>query len=95
MKRTPINKVSKRRATEGRTYSKKRVIYLQKNPNCIIRSEVCTGLSTVIHHGRGRVGKNFLNEDDWFASCWKCNQYLEDHKAWGTAMGFRLDRIGI
>lgn len=95
MKRSPINPISKRRQKEARIYQKERVEFLNAHPFCLIKSEVCNFHSTCVHHGAGRVGKNFLDKETWFPSCWPCNQYLETNKAWGYKKGFRLDRIGI
>lgn len=97
MKRSKINQVSKRRSKEMRIYKLKRTKVLEENPICQIRSEVCAYHSTCIHHARGRIGANYLNEKEWFASCFRCNQYLEtsEGKEWGYRNGFRLDRIGI
>lgn len=97
MKRSPINRVSKRRQKESRIYQKERLLFLEENPNCLIKSGVCTYEATCIHHGKGRHGSFFLDKEFWFPSCISCNSYLEtgEGKAWGYKHGFRLDRIGI
>lgn len=95
MKRTPIRRVSKKRAREGREYATKRRIFLERNPLCQIKSKVCTKHATVIQHSRGRVGKLFLDERWWIASCWACNDYCDNYeKKWAMENGFRKDRLG-
>lgn len=93
MKRSRINPVSKRRASEGRVYSERRLVFLEENPLCVIHSPHCTGDATTIEHTKGRVGKLFLDEKFWKAACCPCNIYLKDNAAWATAHGHREDRL--
>ena len=91
-----LNPVSKRKREEYPIYMAKRKAFLDSNKLCQIRSKVCTSKSTCIHHGRGRIGSNYLDDSTWFASCYACNSYLETYegKIWGKENGFRLDRLG-
>lgn len=92
-----LNHMSKKRREESKIRNAQWPEFLEKHPNCEIRSKVCTGRTECRHHLRGRTASAFLNEKEQVASCNCCNLYLEteEGKKWGKENGFRLDRIGI
>lgn len=72
-----INPKSEKRVTEEKEYLKKREVFLKKHPVCEAKVE-CKGDKAVnVHHKKGRVGKNYLDEKTWLACCFKCHQFLE------------------
>lgn len=66
-------------------------VFLAKNPECNIKSPVCTKKATVINHTRGREG-NVLNVEDWESSCENCNRYIEEHHDWGRENNHKKPR---
>jgi hypothetical protein len=84
MKRTPIRRVSVKRAAQLRQYSSQRTTYLKAHPIC----HVCrTEYSTEIHHKQGRIGLALLDEAHWIAICRQCHRRVEENKSWARAEG--------
>lgn len=97
MKRSRINPISKRRANENQKLRKITQELIRDNPDCQVRSRVCTGRSQCAHHKAGRIGARLLERKNLEPSCYSCNCYLEtaEGKKWGYETGHRLDRLGI
>ena len=92
LKRTPVRKVSKKRAKENPIYTKKRKAFLSRPENkiCKINGSDCTIKATTIEHTRGRKGfaddkkraegiSLYLDEDYWLPACNNCNCELENN----------------
>jgi len=77
LKRTPIKKVSEKRAAELVEYKPLRNKFLQDRPNCEARLEVCTGRATDIHH-KSVSALDFLNVETWLPVCRSCHIALEN-----------------
>lgn len=62
--------------------------YLERpeNKDCKIKSPVCTGKATCVHHKKRR-GQNLINEKYFEPSCGPCNSYIENHVSWALANG--------
>jgi hypothetical protein len=75
VKKSSINKRSKKKVAEDQEYSVLRKDYLEKHPLCEIAFAGCTNHATEIHHTKGR-GINYLNVSTWKAGCRNCH-----HKA--------------
>lgn len=85
MKRTPLRRVSKRRAKDMKTYSAQRKVFLEEKPSC----EVCNGAySCDVHHKAKRGGSNYLDVTTWLAVCRGCHQKIHAAPAWARANGY-------
>lgn len=89
MKHTPIRRVSKKRATELRQYSKIASDFLMANPKC----QVCGDPAQAVHHKRGRG--IYLNRVEYFMACCNaCHDRVHRSPGWARSQGFLLCRIG-
>lgn len=68
IKRTLINRVSKKRAGEELVYQKKRKVFLEKHPVCEWPDK-CKKKSVDIHHKAGRIGALLTDENNMIALC--------------------------
>ena len=90
MKRTPLRRVSKKRAKELRHYSAQRLAFLKLRPYC----QTChsrnlnAARATDVHHTAGRNGKHLNDEARWLAVCRPCHDHIHRHPGWARAMGF-------
>lgn len=66
--------------------------FLKEKPICKIRSEVCTGKATCIHHTAGRGMERLMDMNSWEASCDPCNKYVEKHDQWARDNGHKISR---
>lgn len=84
MKRTPLRRVSKKRAAELVTYRSLKEYILKERPYCEMPSPTgavsCLGRSAQIHHMKGRAGPLLNDVRWWMAVCASCHTYIEDHK---------------
>ena len=64
--------------------------FLKANRLCAIKSPVCTGYATEVDHiiSRARSPHLIWDENNWQASCARCNTYKEDHPAEALAKGW-------
>ncbi len=92
IKRTPLRRVSKKRAVGLRIYSKLRKQFLEEHPYCQAYATIwypaCDSPPSVeIHHKRGR-GK-YLNETStWLAVCRMSHDFIHQHPKAARIMGF-------
>jgi len=86
LKRTPLRKVSKKRAKQNREYSKiNRVVYLESHPTC----QVCDKRSACdIHHKDKRSGDRLNDITMFLAVCRPCHQWIHDYPADARKQGF-------
>ena len=85
IRRTPIRKVSTRRAAQLRVYSKKRIEFLFTHRRC----EVCGNSgATDIHHKQGRVGEMLNREEHWLALCRPCHHHIHHNPKWARETGY-------
>lgn len=67
-RRTPMRKVSKKRAVQNREYSKLRKQFLEEHPFCeVALSKGMLFQSCDIHHIDKRNGKRLLDTSKWMA----------------------------
>lgn len=89
MKRSPLKRVSKRRATQNKVYAKVRAEYLDQNPDC----EVCGfKQSTQIHHRRGRFGSRLNDTAFFLAVCFECHNTIHTDPIWAYGKGHMVLR---
>lgn len=93
MKAKKIKKISVKREKENKEYSKKRTLFLDKNSVCFARLNNCTLKATDVHHKKGRIGSNFLDESTWIPLCRNCHSYIEEHPLIAKQLGFSEDRL--
>lgn len=90
LKRTPLRRVSKRRAKALKAYTPLRRGFLAAHPFC----QVChyrnrnSAKATDVHHMNGRHNERLNATEDWLAVCRCCHDHIHAHPAWGRAMGF-------
>jgi hypothetical protein len=89
MKRTPIRRVSTKRAKQLREYFVIRENYLAEHRLC----NVCkSSKATDIHHLRGRVGTR-LNDTQYFmAVCRSCHDEIHHNPRWAYENGLLLTK---
>lgn len=88
LKRTPVNKVSTKRAFENGRYSVERLAFLEKNPLCV----ACGDLATEVHHAAGRENHLLMEKQYWKAVCHGCHIAITEDSAWAIAQGYSLKR---
>lgn len=98
-RRTPLRRVSKKRAREQRIYAQKRKAFLEANPICwvwaannvvkMIEGETTKAhRSTEVHHKNGRTGKNYLDESTWMAVSAKGHCWIHQNPKEARAKGW-------
>ncbi len=97
MKRTPLRKVSAKRAAEAKEYSKLRTKFLAEHrlcQACIILHPVANiqARSVDVHHRFGRAGSNFLDISTWSAVCRDCHDELHAAPNKARELGFIAPR---
>ncbi len=93
IKRTLLNRVSKKRAGEEIVYEKKKKAFLKKHPICQIKI-LCKGANAVdVHHAAGRSGKNYLDESTWKAACRKCHIHITLNSKAAIISGHSTSRL--
>ncbi len=92
----PLPRVTPKRAKQNREYSVRRKAFLEtfmvcnagimfehfKTPN-----KDCTMLATDVHHMKGRLGGNFLDESTWLPVCRSCHNRIHAQGNIARALG--------
>jgi hypothetical protein len=93
-KAKPIAPRSQKRSKEERLYSAKRVLFLLDFPMCQANIQgVCKGQASEVHHKKGRIGNDLLDETNWLALCHNCHEYVERERTWAMEKGYSIKRI--
>jgi hypothetical protein len=87
--RTPIKKRSEKMTRIMEIYKRKRVAFLRENPVCVVTGKP----STEIHHGKGRIGRDLLNESFWKAVSREGHTWIEEHPEEAKRLGFSYSRL--
>ena len=90
---TKIAPVSKKKKEELSVYNKLREAFLLAKPHCEAKLIGCTGVSTDIHHSRGRIGDNLLKIGTWKALCRSCHTYVELNSKEAKELGLSESRL--
>ena len=94
IKAKPIPPRSQKRSKEERLYEAKRIIFIQEHPMCEAHiSGICTEYATEVHHKKGRIGDDLLDETHWLALCHMCHDYIENNREFAMEKGFSIKRI--
>jgi hypothetical protein len=93
-KAKPIAPRSVKRAKEEKIYLGKRLIYLKEHPRCEARIQgICLGQADQIHHKKGRIGDDLIDETNFLACCGPCHNYIENNREFAMEQGFSIKRI--
>jgi len=88
----PINKVSTKKQSEDKVYTKLRRDYLLQHPFCQAALPECSKIATDIHHKAGR-GKYYLITTTWIGLCRSCHQWAEEHPEDAKQIGVSETRV--
>jgi len=88
-----ISPVSEKRRGEMDEYARLRDVFLVAKPRCEAKLVGCTGVSSDVHHSKGRVGDNYLNIGTWVALCRSCHSYVETHPEEAKELGLSKSRL--
>jgi hypothetical protein len=87
-RKTPMRRVSPKRAIERRTYSALRKQYLAEHPWCEL---IPTLRATQIHHKNKCRGARLNDTSEWMAISYAGHRLIEDNKGWARANGYLRD----
>lgn len=100
LKRTAIKKkfyrlpkVSEKQKKQNKIYSERRLVFLAANPKCQCGREGCNRKAVEIHHAKGRVGANFLDEKTWRAVARVCHRWAEMNPNEAKKAGLSENRL--
>lgn len=93
-KKKSIAPRSQKRSIQESLYSLRRKIFLQNHPMCQAHlPQVCTSVSTDIHHMKGRIEDLLLDETHWLSVCRGCHYYIEMRPEAAKELGFSINRL--
>lgn len=93
-KRTSISPKSKKRQEQDFLYRTKREKFLADHPVCQAQIQnLCLGYSGEIHHKAGKIGKLYLDENNFLAICRPCHTWVTDHPKEAVEMGLSKLRL--
>lgn len=89
---------AKRRALYDESYLPQRAKFLEAHPDCEMRilvPRICTGKATTVQHMYQRSlvpgADNLLDESNWLAACFECNDWAGSHPQEAIELGVELD----
>lgn len=68
------------------------LLSLPENKYCQLQLPGCTKIATVVHHTKGREGKQLKNQDDMMVSCSNCNITAEQNDAEAREKGIKKSK---
>lgn len=87
MKRSPLRRTSKKRATQNKAYSKLRKEFLLWRLYC----DICKVKPVShVHHIDGREGMLLLDPTKWMALCFHCHQKIHADPKWAREQGYLI-----
>ena len=92
-KRKWLKPVSEKRAAQNEQYKIRRLVFLAANPKCQCGREGCNRKAVEIHHAKGRVGANFLDEKTWRAVARVCHRWAEMNPNEAKKAGLSENRL--
>lgn len=93
-RKKPIPKASPKRRIQETLYSRSRKVFINNHPKCEANlPQVCTKISTDVHHMKGRVGSLFLDERYWLSVCRGCHYWIEMRPEEAKLLGFSISRL--
>ena len=94
LKRTPLRRVSKKRAKQNRLYAVLRKEYLVAHPRCKVcedKQHVPVRAATEIHHMNKRHGERLNDMSMWLPVCHTCHMVIEHAKKDAREVGYLMD----
>jgi hypothetical protein len=94
LKRTPLRRVSKKRAKQNRLYAVLRKEYLVAHPRCKVcedKQHVPIRAATEIHHMNKRHGERLNDMSMWLPVCHTCHMVIEHAKKDAREVGYLMD----
>jgi hypothetical protein len=89
-----ISPRSPKRSKQEAEYSKLRKEFLTKHPMCQAHlPQVCTQVSTDVHHMKGRIGDLLLDQAHWLSVCRGCHYWIEMRPQEAKELGFSINRL--
>jgi hypothetical protein len=85
----PIKKESEDRKEVNKEYRKKAKAFVKRNPKC----KVCGKPSECVHHKKGRIGDNLMNEKTWLPVCLSCHKMIEENPTEAKEKGYSDSRL--
>jgi len=93
-KQKKIPSRSPKRVKQEMEYLKQRKVFLAKHSMCQAHlPQVCTKISTDVHHMKGRIGELLLDQTHWLSVCRACHYWIEMRPEAAKALGFSSDRL--
>ena len=92
----PAKKISiksVKRKVDDKLYKKILKEVLDKNPECKIKSPVCTGKAQGFDHKQKTSPNNRLNRSNLVPACNACNLYKEVNPVWAEQNGHSVSRF--
>lgn len=87
MKRTPLRRISSKRAKQVRAYSRIRLAYLAQHKYC----QCCQVMKACdIHHKAGRRGEMLNETNHWLAVCRDCHNFIHANPRIARAYGWLI-----
>ena len=83
-----------KRKEENKIYDAESKEYRKQNPECAIKSPICTGRTQGVNHKKGR-GKYLLDKSTWESACNPCNWYCEQNHQWAVDNGHKESRLAV
>jgi hypothetical protein len=90
--RTPIKKVSQRKALDNELYKKIRAAWLPQHETCEAQLPGCTQKATEVHHMEGREGILLLHTPKWLAVCHHCHGWITENSREAIELGLSYSR---
>jgi hypothetical protein len=86
-----IKKVSDKRKSENKEYTKLRKLFLAEYTICQVKG--CKELPTEVHHKKGRIGKLLTDTSYFLGVCRECHSKIELEPLWAKENGYSLNRL--
>jgi hypothetical protein len=86
MKRTPIRRISAKRAREMKEYTRLRAEFMAARPTC----ERCSTRASKECHHKAKRGINYLNVSTWAALCHACHRKVHENPSWARENGLLI-----
>lgn len=87
MKRSPLRRTSRKRASQNKAYSKLRKQFLLRRTYC----DICkTKPVSHVHHVDGREGLLLLDLSKWMAVCYACHDRIHGNPKWAREQGYLI-----
>ena len=89
----PVNKISDKHKQTLKEYKPIREEFLKAHPDCQLKLQGCTFVSTEIEHRQGKSSKElYLDSTKWFAVCRNCHTLVERLGEQAYTKGLKLKR---